>query len=124
MTNKEYADSLRLIADFFEQHEEIAVPADPTYSYYTYNRDRKGMGLLARAFGTSDKEMTADLFYLSRMFGKIKFQALAWRESVCERVVTGTKKVTIEAKPATEEREVEVPIYEWRCEEPLLAVKS
>lgn len=42
------------------------------------------------------------------------------REEVCERIVTGTKTVTIPAKPAEPERVVEQDVVEWRCE-PLLA---
>ena len=126
MTNKEYADSLRLIADWFEQHEEIAAPyGGNEFKYFNYDK-RDDLARLAKALGSTEKEFSGELFYLKgkKMFGSIEFQAVASRGGVCRQVKTGTKTVHLEAREAMEARDVEVPVYEWKCDEPLLAASG
>lgn len=50
----------------------------------------------------------------------LEFHVAVTREAVCERIVKGTKKVTIPAKAAQPERVETVEDVEWRCL-PLLA---
>ena len=45
----------------------------------------------------------------------MQVQIVVARDSVCERVVTGTRTRTVEARPAVEEHTVEEEIVEWRC---------
>jgi len=126
MTHKEYADSLRAIADFFEQHEEVPLPHDAhNFDYYSANT-REAMATVATALGSCAKRLIADstLFALERPFGNVAFRAIAIRENVCKRVVTGKKFVPSRIIPAMPERVVpaeEVDIIEWRCDEPLLS---
>lgn len=50
----------------------------------------------------------------------VVFHVAVTREAVCERVVTGTKKITVPAVEAQPERVETVEDVEWRCM-PLLA---
>ena len=126
MTNKEYADSLRLIADWFEQHKEIASPyGGHEFKYFNYDK-KEDLARLAKALGSTEKEFSGDLFYLKgkKMFGCIEFQAVGNRGDLCRKVKVGTKTVHVEARGATEAQDVEVPVYEWKCDEPILAAQS
>jgi len=124
MTHKEYADSLRTIAKFFEEHEELPLPHDAdTFNYFSaYTKPE--MALVAHALGSSTKEFTDSMFHLNHQFGTIKFSAIAYREEVCERIVVGKKTVPAHVIPAKPEQYIpsaEEDVVEWRCE-PILEV--
>lgn len=123
MTNKEYADSLRLIADFFEQHTEIEIPQSERFDYYRYDT-KADMAKLARALGgKTDKVVSGDWFELHHKFGAITFRAVANRADVCEKRQIGTRPVpeqVLFARPAETIPAHEEPIYEWVCPDSLL----
>src|ERR1035438_3454483 len=96
MTHKEYADSLREIADFFETHQEFPVPYDAERLNYFNCLNRAELAALARALGNVSKHYDADYegaFTLTHRFGAIMFRCIQNREVVCRKVVTGTKHV-------------------------------
>lgn len=73
-------------------------------------------------------EDASGLFYLSREVAPgVVYELVAWREAVCQRVVTGTREVEVEepdpemvaALPVVKRTQT-VEDVEWRCE-PLLA---
>ena len=119
MTAQEYANGLRAIATWYENHPEIPVPV-PEIQVLHMGEETKDMAVgIARALGHCDKDYGASIFYLIREFGGIKLKFAFWRSTICTRRVVGTR---IEpARPATPEREVE--IIEWDCPESLLDSK-
>jgi hypothetical protein len=120
MTHKEYADSLRLIADWFEQHEGIPLPGGcDTFNYFALDT-REEMAMLARMLGGKvEKEFVTDWFKLKRKFGEITFIATANRSQVCRRVVIGKKKVVQSVPVSYRDETVEVDDVEWQCDEPI-----
>jgi hypothetical protein len=116
MTNFEYAESLRMLADFYEQHLEVPPPYNAAEHSYCCLLP-EDMTTIARALGTCEKEYAGEVFYLKKDIGRIKFSAFIMREKICKRVVTGTKQVPKRVIPAHVEE-----IVEWKCfEKPLLA---
>jgi hypothetical protein len=127
MTHKEYADSLRMIADFFEAHEELPLPHDaevfPIYSV----SDREDLQPWLRALGSIEKRFDGHWFRPRHRFGTIDLELVLYRENICRRVVKGVETVTVleadpEALKKVPMREVtrEQEIVEWECDEPVL----
>lgn len=135
---QQQADGLRALAAFIEANPQFADMFDTTFSYSGINahisrfEDKAAvMGEVARvavrAGATVDKKINDQWHNLVVRFGAVKFEVLAYREEVCERVVVGTETVTKRVPdPArlAEVPEVEVTEtverVEWRCT-PLLA---
>jgi hypothetical protein len=116
MTHKQYADSLRQIADWYESHAEIPLPHDANeFGLFTIHT-LDGMETLARAFGACEKDYTEGFFKLKKGFGEIVFTAYASRDQICKRKVVGTREVPETIIPARTEE-----IVEWECfDTPLL----
>ena len=116
---KEFVESLRNLADFFEQHEEIRLPLTTHITVFpNYSESKQQFRDFCRAIGGKiEKQFGDDVMYADKPFGNLFIlRFMAYRDAVCERVVVGTKVL-----PATEERivpaepEREVEIVEWRC---------
>lgn len=120
MTRKEYAEGIRLIADFFEKHEDIELPHDADAFRYFSAHTKEDMGKLARALGKADKLIEDDFFLLRTMFGSLPFLAYARRDDVCERIVTGKKTIPETVIPEHVVPAHEVETVEWNCPDSLL----
>lgn len=126
MTHKEFADSLREVAAFFEQHEELPVPGGLVSIGWYEPSGKEQMTAIAKAFGTCKKKFEGEWFRLIKTFGVITLTATDLRSSVCERVQVGTKVIPEQISPAVEARPEEVipeheeAIYEGYCPESLL----
>ena len=123
MTHKEFADSLRKIATFFEKHTELKVPGSLAEIKYFEANGKAEMAQVAKALGSCQKEVEGNWFHLVKMFGEIKFIAVDYRNRICQKVVVGTKMVEEVRTPAREEEIIpahEVEVYEWHCPESLL----
>ena len=121
MTNQEYADSLRLVADFYATHEDVPQPDSVLKVFALFGR--AAVAAFARALGHVEKEVDDHFYRVSRKFGGITLQGLDLRERVCERVQVGEKTQIVRvpvSEPAYEEREEIVPIYEYHCPDSLL----
>lgn len=134
----EMIEGLRKMADWLEKTSaELPVPCGLVGSIYTgamhdsrgirHTLDSTiGMALIANAAGDVDKEVSPQLFKLTKNFGGgVKVEWIAYRESVCEKVVVGTKVVPAEPEriiAAVPERVEEV--VEWRCPSLLKAAAS
>ena len=119
MTHKEYADSLRLIATFFEQHEELPLPHDAA-TFQIFNvHDKANLLPWLTTFGTTKKKFDDSFFLAEKAFGSITMQIVIGRGQVCTRRVLGTKKVVDRIPTGYQEVEREVEIATWDCE-PLL----
>jgi hypothetical protein len=128
MTHKEYADSLRLIADWVEVHPEIPVPSNEAIKIFAAG-DKDRLKLCARALGDSEKihSLEFNLFTLRKRFGCLYVDVIISRSAVCKRIVKGTKpvpEVTIPAKPEQVIPAHEEEIVEWDCSEPLLDTEA
>ena len=127
MTHKEYADSLRQIADFFEQHTEVKLPYDAENFNYFDAVTKNQIAQLARALGEVKKEFDVGWegsFAIVHQFGHIQFRAMANKASVCVRVVTGTRLVEEKVIPSVPECIIpahQEEIVEWKCSEPILS---
>lgn len=120
MTNLEYAESLRLVADWFESHPEVRPPHDANEINLYNVHTRADMETVARNMGSCEKEYTDGFFKLKKQFGAIQLVAVASRDNVCNRKIVGAKLVPEQIIPAHN-----VDIVEWECfETPLLSPPS
>ena len=124
---------LRQAADLIDANPDLPVPVVTSYSSGTVNvgwqlmnsdakdAQKSAVRKIVKTIGGKwDKREGGDVLYLSRKIDGLELTIFVDREQVCERIVTGTKTVTIPAKPAERARVVEVDEVEWRCE-PVLA---
>lgn len=131
MDAMEYAAGLREFADWVENNAELLdgsmssgvslLSNDPIS---IWGSSGETVAALARAFGRAEKNYDSDsLFYMRRSFGALPVEVYAGRETVCRKVVIGTKTVTREM-PDPDAPKVTVTeteeIVEWECS-PLLA---
>jgi hypothetical protein len=96
------ADSLRLLADWYEQHPDM--PAPEALRVYSFGSDAEKVREIARALGTFDKDHRDAFLELSRRFGSLRIDIIVHHEAVC------TKRKVMKM----------VEVEEWDCE-PLLA---
>lgn len=132
------AAGLRNLAQFIELNPELAYGFEGTFArsginvHLRYQGDAAAdLAEYAQAAARYGAEVTKDIddrmhnLYLD--FAGVKAHVLAYREEVCERVVTGVETVTktvpdpeaLAAVPQVEITE-DVELVEWRCR-PLLA---
>lgn len=121
---QKYANALRELAKFFDEHEEVPIPNIRTI-FNLWNLPVESVPIIARAFGQAKKEYIGDsLFVLKRTFGEAASLEANWnRERVCTRVVVGQKQVVEKVPVAFEEVNKTVDVVEWRCSDPVLAPK-
>lgn len=115
MTNHEYADGLRQLAEWYDAHPDAEQPyRSDRVEYFPVTKD--DLVALLREHGGQWKKTTAsDLLYLRRRFGPFTLEAVIDQRDVCTRRVVGTRIV-----PASPERLEEV--VEWDCQPILGAV--
>lgn len=125
----EIVEGLRKMASFIEASDlQLPLPHNMDLPIYSgsvtdprgimHSMDSKvGMALIANMAGSVDKEVDVSFFKLVKDFGGgVKLSWTAYRETVCERVVVGTKVVPAEPErlvAAVPERTEEV--IEWKC---------
>lgn len=134
---EEYTAGLRALADLLDATPDLPLPTtrDIQWAVHWYattdDEKRTVMANIARLIpgrltkndpNTGDK-YDSDYFRLTGNIGGLPIEIWSQRESVCRRVVTGTREVT-ELVPADDAPMVEVTTtvedVEWVCE-PLLA---
>ena len=120
----EYIAGLREIADWWEQHPEVEPPVDQRVLVYVQTKE--DLADVARALGRAEKYGDDNWFGVKRKFGPIYLDAYGERQTVCTRIVKGTRTVTHEvpdpdATLPTITVTEEVEDVEWVCE-PLLSV--
>lgn len=129
----EYIAGLRQLADVLEQHDELPLPVQGTLlpmsmCFLSGDDDRSAIAAGARALPCRLDKRVRDgsgcdsYFDLHGQLHGLRVQLTAYRDDVCERVVTGTEEVTRtvkdpEALAAVPEVEVTetVETVEWRC---------
>lgn len=139
MSDSTITAALREAADLLEAHPELPRPYITSKSngnlelnwFLHINNTADSLmeqkrlaALIVKTVGGKWDKSSGDwdggVFRFTQARGSLTFEVLVKRDAVCERIVIGTKTVTIPAKPATPERVVEQDDVEWRCE-PLLA---
>jgi uncharacterized protein related to proFAR isomerase len=134
------ADGLRLLATMIEENPEVADNFRSTLQTSGINvhlrsgepaAEMANIARIARRYGaTTTKDISPTMHNVACDFGTVKFDILAFREEVCERVVIGTETVTKTVKdpavlatvPDVEVTET-VEKVEWVCK-PLLAAEQ
>ena len=133
MTRAEYTKGLRALADAIDGNDDLPLPSQGSISPITIqflhgDDPRAAMGAAARAIPCNWRKNTWEgssgtaYFDLTGELDGLHITLTAFRDTVCERVVTGTREVTrtvkdpeaIAAVPEVEVTET-VEDVEWRC---------
>lgn len=128
-------DGLRSLADWLETNPRVAdLPNFRPYVsewIYEYAKDENGitnysepddelsrakMRQILKALGSCKKDYSGSTFSLKKEFGPIRLAFQTSRETICRKVVTGSREVPEVVLPARTEE-----VVEWVCEDPLLA---
>lgn len=127
----DYIKGLRALADVLENHDEVPLPYDgnsvPISAYFLSAADpRAELAAAARAIPCSfRKSVTEDDKYspgtlkLTGNLHGLRIELVAYRNAVCERVVTGIEERPVEevVTPAVTRTVTKpVEIVEWRCQ--------
>lgn len=124
---QKFSQGLREIADFYDEYPETKLPWEAQQVWYIFGAKKEEIASGARAFGSSNKKYDGDAFELVKTFPSgIRLGFYTNRSNVCERVEVGTEVIPAHVIPSKFEPEVfveekEVPKYEWRCGDSLLA---
>ena len=119
----EYIAGLRELADLLERHDDLPLPYRGSMSdlvWIEVTRDADEQKALAAKFtrlipSTISKEPRDTALDVKGSIRGLQVCMVVNRSAVCERIVKGTKTVTIPAKPAEPERTVEVDEVDWVC---------
>lgn len=128
------ASHARLIADVLDSfpagveppthHDIAAYLTKPRLSWLLFsgadNQKNRAAAIVKAFGGTWDKKETGDLFAFKSERGGVELDVTVERESVCERIVTGQREVTVTEVVESREVTVTEDIVEWRCA-PLLS---
>jgi hypothetical protein len=119
--------AMQSVIEFLDEHG-VDLPHQPMVTsyghsatvavdFYLHDEDQKETAArIVRLIGGKwAKADGGDRLYLRRHQGDIEFCVVVDREAVCERVVKGTREVTIPAVEAQPERVQTVEDVEWVC---------
>lgn len=107
----EYVAGLRAVADWYEAHPEM--PRLDELSVASVS-GKEQLARIARALPSYTEEPVGSLYFVIGDFHGVPVKFMVWRTEVCERVVTGKRRVEASVTPAHEEE-----VVEWKCH-PLL----
>jgi hypothetical protein len=116
----EVAQSLRLLADFYESHPTVPLPLDLTFnSLNVYVRDDPKTVLAS--IGSFEKAADGVYFIAKKQIGCFTLEFRTKRDSVCVRKVVGKRVVPAHVIPAEFKEETFIPeheedIVEWDCQ--------
>lgn len=117
-----YADSLRLLADWYDANPDMPPIYDPTVLRFAKENEDMARKV-AHAFGTFKKTADDAFIRLTKTFGTLPLQFIFYRRRICTPRVVGTKTEIVK-RPAVNVPMIEVEetreIIEWVCP-PLLA---
>ena len=122
MTNKQYADSLRMIADFYARHDELEAPygSESLIDFSSENFLKYARAMGDGALKEFDKDFKGSIAIV-KQFGFIQLRAVNTKSNVCTRRVVGTSHIARQIIPERIIEEHEEEIVEWDCHESLLA---
>lgn len=115
-SREKFIAGLRQLADFLEQHPEVPEPNCQAMTAMIWQDDAKAaLRKAALALGSTEKKFSDSYVFLSRNFGSLNYQVMAFRNAVCRRLVVGLREVPEQVIPAHQQE-----IVEWECD-PILA---
>jgi len=121
-----YADGLRQLADFVEEHPSLfETGLSETFNIFVNSREE--LAKKAREMGTAEKYEAGSFYYLRRHFGPHHLDLCVEREKICKRVQTGVRtieKPDPKAVAALPTIKVEEPIFEWECPDSILRLED
>jgi hypothetical protein len=131
----EYAAGLRALADLLEREPGLPIPFPDKFEWnvWPHNVDNVAAEvarirrLLPGMFEKNDpaqSNLASQYYMLTARLHGLTLEICAYRESVCERVVTGTREVTEQVPVAFETVTKTVEDVEWVCKPLLSAVES
>lgn len=92
-----------------------------TTHLYAFAWSREDLAAAAREFDRAEKYADESWYGIARVFaGGVTYAVMASRESVCERVKIGTRKVERVKYSEAPTETVEEEVFEWRCPDTLL----
>lgn len=109
-----FVESLRELADFYEQNPTLPIPTRQTINLFDITVEQiKDFITLSKK--TVKKSWIESFFYATIPFGShINLDLNIARNKVCEKIIT--KRKTIKQIPISyEEKEIEEEIIEWKC---------
>jgi hypothetical protein len=119
---KQFIRALNRLVAIYETHPELPVPN--ISALYVFLKTREQVSSVARSLAKwkLSKSVSREYFDLSlELSAKHKLTYTVPRDKVCERVQVGVKTVEVPAQPAVEAHVEEIPQYEWKCPDALLA---
>lgn len=126
--HQDVAEGLRELATWIESNQHIPLPYTLTGGTLNIFNDCKAtLADIARAFGSCEKSVDDPFYIIRRKFGPITVDAVASRNAVCTKVVTGVEEYE-EEEYAPDAPKITVKktreIVEWQCPESLLEAKE
>lgn len=117
MENKDFVESLRMLADFYETHPNCQMPDCGVFGEMKLDclHGKDKMDELVKEFGECGTRKDEPFFLIEKKFGKMRLIGREFLANVCTKKVTGTKKVMQKIATEFEEKEVEEDIVEWEC---------
>jgi hypothetical protein len=119
--------AMQSVIEFLDEHG-VDLPHQPMVTsyahraivdvdFYLHDEDQKDQAaaIIRLIGGKWAKADGGDRLYLRQRQGDVEFCVVVDREAVCERVVKGTREVTIPAVEAQPERVQVVEDVEWVC---------
>ena len=111
-TRNERINDVRDMLDYLEATPDLDLPFMGEFNLFP---DSGSISEVARLMAPFTKESTDQLFILRRKFGSVNLEANFYHDTVCEKVVTGTREIEEQITPARTE-----DIVEWKCPDSLL----
>ena len=116
-----YIAGLREMADFMEEHPDLA-PEYSSYIAYIFASTKRKMAMLGLQLGNAEKSANDSWFNVTRKFGPHSLQVTIARDLACEKKVVGTITEEVEvpdpeavAKLPTVKRTTVTEKVEWIC---------
>ena len=122
----EWAEGLRELADFAEEHPCLFERADGE-AVHLFARNREELAEKARDLGTAEKHEDTSFYYLVRRFGPHQVTLNIEREKVCTRIQTGVEEILAPDPEAVKQLPLVKtwkPTYEWSCPDSILKVED
>lgn len=128
LTNAQFIETLRVMAEFYEAHPTAPIPSDFHYGWlrcHTFGLEPEAVKELLRSLGSFAKEYEDAYFIAKVQVGHITLDFVNYRDKVCTRKVVGTKTVPQQVIPSSYTEEQVIPeheeeIVEWDCTEAVM----
>lgn len=109
MKASEFANALRAVADWYDEHPEVPAPYEAAFNVFVESKEM--LATIARLAAPMSKGQSESWFWLRRDLGPARVEFNVPRQQVCERRVVGHRVVPEQHIP-----EHKVEIVEWDCQ--------